>query len=238
MSFTNNKDLKTIGDEQKLWRYTDLAKFVDLIQRRSLFFSSLKLFEKTDPWEGLLPPANVRPRRPDEQPKEWFPLNISKKFRHTFFVNCWHMNDDESDSQWKIYGESVQSLAIVSSFGRLKKSLKEETEVFGSSITYYDRQSTIPVSNVFFPVTYKRKAFEHEREFRLIIWDRVDRESNAYPDHVFLKVDISQLIEKIIVSPRAEFWLVSLIETFLKNQNFEIPIIQSDLLKLPVYPGD
>ncbi len=26
------------------------------------------------------------------------------KMRNSSFVNCWHMNDDESDAQWKIYG--------------------------------------------------------------------------------------------------------------------------------------
>lgn len=41
--------------ETKLWRYMSLDKFIDIISSEELYFSPLTSYNKTDPYEGLLP---------------------------------------------------------------------------------------------------------------------------------------------------------------------------------------
>lgn len=46
---------KSLGDEDELWRYLSLDKFIDLVSSNSLFFAPLAWYDKTDPFEGFMP---------------------------------------------------------------------------------------------------------------------------------------------------------------------------------------
>ena len=46
---------KSLKDSDALWRYLTLDKFIDLVESKTLFFSPLASFAKTDPFEGYLP---------------------------------------------------------------------------------------------------------------------------------------------------------------------------------------
>ncbi len=155
---------------------------------------------------------------------------IALNLRGTFFINCWHMNDSESDSQWKIYGDPLHSLAIVTSFERLRDSIIDPLEIYGSLVTYYQPNQITPEGNAFWPVICKRWAFVHEREYRLIRWNpeligAIDR-----PAGILIAVDLTKLIESIVVSPKAPSWFKNTIETFIKNAGLSIPVSKSPLL--------
>lgn len=51
---------ESISHEMTLWRYMSLDKLIDLLKTQELYFSPLSSYEKTDPFEGLLPKAMQR----------------------------------------------------------------------------------------------------------------------------------------------------------------------------------
>ena len=79
----NDPDVVTAFPEVKVWRYMDLAKFISLIDRHQLFFSSVDLFG--DPYEGTLPKPD---RRRFKKAQSMSGENV--------FVNSWHLNEYES----------------------------------------------------------------------------------------------------------------------------------------------
>lgn len=64
---------KSLKDTDVLWRYLSLEKFIDLVEAKSLFFTPLALYGKTDPFEGYLPRvcmeamASISNKHRDEQ---------------------------------------------------------------------------------------------------------------------------------------------------------------------------
>jgi hypothetical protein len=157
------------------------------------------------------------------------------KLRNLFSVSCWHMNDDESDSQWKIYGSSPCALAIVTSFKRLREAIIDSHDVYGSKVIYYNPSKTpIPEGNAFLPVMFKRQAFIHEREFRLINCNFELINSKTPPTGIPIAVDLDKLIESVVISPRAPQWFTDVVERFITDSGFSIPISKSNLLESPI----
>ena len=123
---------KPKNEDQKIWRYLDLLKFIDLLETQELFFS--RADKLGDDFEGTYT------KKAWEQREKIFKIwedNGGKdgeiqKFREmyergtiytiqNFFVNCWHMNDFESAAMWRLYLKSNEGIAIQSTFRRLKK---------------------------------------------------------------------------------------------------------------------
>lgn len=51
---------KSITKDDALWRYMSIDKFIDLLSKKSLFLTPLSYYQKTDPFEGLLPKATYQ----------------------------------------------------------------------------------------------------------------------------------------------------------------------------------
>jgi hypothetical protein len=89
----------------KIWRYMDFAKYVAILQRRSLFFPRASLLG--DPFEGssTKPMVELREyimknRTIDPTLKEYeyltdayFSGDIYKNMVDQYLVSCWHMNE-------------------------------------------------------------------------------------------------------------------------------------------------
>lgn len=83
------------------------------------------------------------------------------------FVNCWHINNKECPKMWQEYTNSANSILVISSVGRLKRSL--ERPVMMSAVKYVDEdtpRTEFGERSLFF---YKDSAFVFEREYRLLI---------------------------------------------------------------------
>lgn len=136
-----------------IWRYLSLPKFLALLQSRSLYFSSLELLARDDPFEGTLPPSrfvhrtwehpndvpdDIRSRldgflHPEERGevtalrrlKELQELRIRQAYayRRSYFVNCWHLNNHESAAMWSLYSRTNEGIALVSSPARIEAAL-------------------------------------------------------------------------------------------------------------------
>jgi hypothetical protein len=51
--YKEHPSFNSISDDTKIWRFMDLAKFCDVLEKNSLFFVKPEKFR--DPWEGYLP---------------------------------------------------------------------------------------------------------------------------------------------------------------------------------------
>jgi hypothetical protein len=228
-----------------VWRYMSFAKFVWLIAKEELFFS--RLDQHADDWEGFLP------RNSNCKHQEYIRFNA--------YVNCWHMNDVESDAMWKIYESQIgEAVAVKSSVGRLIQSLeKAPLSVYIGQIDY--REQNGQEENLYIPVTHKRKAFEHEKELRLCIssgssdnppdFSKLKEEfvslgiekantaisKNLYtqwnPKGIPVRVDLTKLIDGIILPPKCGAYLKECVECITQSKIPKPVITCSDLCTVP-----
>jgi hypothetical protein len=106
------------SEEKMIWRYMDLPKFIDLIDRRALFFTKASRYP--DPYEGTIPKDNelvrktiyekVRPEFESDEQFNNFVNNapeifgsILKQYRDLVMINSWHLSDYESAALWELY---------------------------------------------------------------------------------------------------------------------------------------
>lgn len=245
MILEHSSFLKPTNQNQKIWRYIDFTKFIDLLNSESIYFTRNDKFE--DAFEGSisLKTAEFRKSRTsieingvkmcnDESFSE-----SSKKSREYFGVNCWHMNDYESAAMWKLYLKSNEGIAIQSSYKRLNKVLKKSrNQFFIGTVNYIDyEKDDVKFENSFLPFVHKRKSFSHENELRAII--PIQAPKNVKIDlqngGCKIKVDLNELIENVFVSPDSPKWFLELVTDTSRKFGFNFNIINSNLNNRPIY---
>ena len=132
----------------KIWRYMDFAKFASFLFRKALFFCPASALD--DPFEGSFPSGNVevRKKRPFDVSNE---AEFYSGLRSQMFLNCWNMAEQESAALWKLYGRDEKSIAIESTYGRLRAAVPKRCII--GAVTYLDYSGaiTIPDDNVYAP---------------------------------------------------------------------------------------
>lgn len=222
-----------------IWRYLDLAKFISMLESRSLYFTSIAVLAEDDQWEGLFP---------RELKKMWRDLTGAKSLEHTrqhvwerAFVNCWHMNDHESGAMWKVYSDGSKNIAIRSTFRKLCETLGSCAEaVHVGQVEYIDHAShdyeqlvdtsaTGKVLNVTPVILWKRPSYSHEREVRAFYYTASPAKGPATRGMPIF-VDLALLFDEIRVSPRSEPWFRDLVEQIMKRYGYgSMPVCRSSI---------
>jgi hypothetical protein len=160
-----------------------------------------------------------------------------ERLKNDLVCSCWHKGTVESDAMWKIYAAQL-GVSIGSSVTRMKSGVKmilpqiyaAQAELNLAAVHYETDTNTCQGIE---PWLVKRRAFEHEKEVRL------------YCDVPFvfgtkfeLEIEISTLIEEIVISPFVETWQVAgikgAIETLLKEVSAgQIVVRQSKHMRAP-----
>ena len=247
-------------NNQKIWRYMDFSKYVDMLTTNTLYFTRADKFE--DPYDCsgmqfLIDAYKQLPPAPPEG-KEWT-RKVNTFERLFVYLNCWHMNDGESAALWKLYSENkYETIAIQSTFGKLNSEIEYKWARDGiriSKVKYDLENAGEPIGNppegrVFSilgwaNIIYKRPSFAHEKELRAFIYQGFDKEirevclrNEAHleklmkerPEYIRIKVTPSDLIEKVYVTPLATDLFVELV----KNVSGELKdrVLKSDLYEL------
>lgn len=232
-------------EDDKLWRYMDLSKFISLLMSSSLFFASPELF--SDKYEGAYGdkenrekwcdfylsnfrasmytcPDNcwhfVDPQKLERDSKSLVESLINNKI--PVFINCWHSNMFESEAMWNLYSQNVENaIAVQTTFGKLKTQLKGKAEI--KKVKYIDyRNEFADTSN---PYWCKRKSFEHEREVRAICLGHgiIDNKSIEIP------VDLRGLIETVYISPYAPKWFYGIVKDIIKRYGYDFVVFHSEM---------
>jgi hypothetical protein len=252
--------IETPDNNQKIWRYMDFSKYVDMLTTNTLYFTRADKLE--DPYDCSTMQFS---REPSKELSSKYP-QVKERARqvNTFerlfvYLNCWHMNDVESAALWKLYSANkYETIAIQTTFGKLDSEIKikwSRDGIFISKVKYDPENAGEPIGNPpegrLFSILgqaniiYKRPSFSHEKELRAFIFQRFDKEikegvlrNEAHleklmkerPEYIRIKITPSDLIEKVYVSPHATDLFVELV----KNVSGELKdrVLKSDLYEL------
>lgn len=164
-----------------IWRYMDLLRYVDLLQRKALFLS--RVDRMLDRWEGSSGPFSKESWKSQEDVSrevlgkhydgsaERAERTRKGMLRHTY-LNCWHASSFESAAMWDLYDATGRGIAIRTTWGRLVDSIRGNLPVVGMKVQYVDYNKTvIPTWNTYYPFGFKRESFQHEQEVRLVCAD-------------------------------------------------------------------
>jgi hypothetical protein len=252
--------LRPKDNEEKIWRYLDVPKFLSIIDNRALFFSRAEYLG--DRFEGSIPQSknqiNLTKHLGHESDvmysddgiaHEWYSDHYF--FRNTAYICCFHMNPIESAALWPIYAKDNKGVAIQSTFNRLCNCFhvdQENTENIGA-VKYIDyspdSSETIDVlKSATLPLLHKRKNFEHERELRAIIpfphcvfpngGELTKEILDSFPKGLSIPVDLDILIEKIYLAPSSPSWNKDLLNSILKKYEINKEILPSALDQSPI----
>jgi len=169
-----------------------------------------------------------------------------KQQQHCYGVNCWHLNEVESVAMWKLYTSGNDGIAIQTTVGRLKACLSNEPrDIFIAEVQYcdYDALHTLESmeADTLTPLITKRRSYRHECEVRVILDRRPADDPNVELGMILgighkgepLHVDVSALIERIVVAERFPDWTIESLQAEASAKGVSVTIESSDLLKTP-----
>lgn len=181
--------------------------------------SSTRLFELFNSHMNVL----VRPTLWDD-PFENFVLKAPVRtqggelgdfgFRDDLYGQCWTFQR-ASDAMWRIYSADKQGVRIRSTPRKLLASLSAGLGNWASSQAFIGKVRYLPdakmrqfarqvfadgldAERIVSTLLVKRPAFEHEREVRLVYFDREGSEAELYR----YRVDAHHLIDQMMTDPR------------------------------------
>lgn len=222
-----------------LRRYINFEKFVYLL-KDGLFCPKSSLFE--DQWEGLI-------ALPDRQNDDRYIINFSQA-REWIYVSCWHMETAESYAMWKIYGEHQYSVCIETTKSKLEQLFHKYDSayaIYSGKVDYYRpydaakpvsfevlRESTIILEKGIWPYAtnhfQKHEAYSFEEEYRLVIIDEGFNWDTRNELHgITLKIEPKEIIEGVIISPRAADWFYDVVEDVLSKYSLSLTVRKSNL---------
>jgi hypothetical protein len=235
------------GDSISLWRYIDLAHFLNLLDAKSLYFARLSQLPE-DPWEGRHP-SQLRERlkrlRHPNAIEDLYKLNNER-----CVISCWHEGEHESVAMWALYTSGPNGIALKTTVGQLKSAIRHNYENMQiARVRYIDYATedveTGPAFNLSAPYFYKRRGFEHEREVRVAILpvhvfeDVTEKFIGLTPElpangGLNVDVDLPTLIQRIVVSPRYPDWCISALAKIVEETGLSVRVEPSSLKAGPI----
>lgn len=203
---------------QRLWRYLKYERLLELINEGNLYFPHIT--RMSDKWEGLLTERTKEKLFRSEYAKynsaESAKASVGQYEKHkdAFYINCWHMNMNESYLMWKVYGD--RGCAIQTTYERIVTSFHNApAEINGGIVNYLDyEREQFPIGNTYWSVSHKDLPYGDEKEFRLFYWKLSLANQNFQVEETGVKVpvDADILIENIYINPAPPFDAAKLAE--------------------------
>jgi hypothetical protein len=191
-------------------RYLTIDKYRRLLREKALYLARLDRFK--DPFEGSLP-RRALARIAKGQRATFLEREEDRRlWAKQFYVSCWHLATTESDAMWRLYCGKGGGVCIVSTYARLAK-LKSGGRLNLGLVQYIDyRTQTLKWWDSYSPMMHKRKAYEHEKEVRLVsnagecnflLSSRQQAIAHLknQPKGYRLACDLTALIVRVLVSP-------------------------------------
>ena len=108
----------------------DVARFLNLIDQKALYFPRVHELQKIDKWEGAVPASHPEPD----------PAFTRKAARDMIaalaMVSCWHENETESVAMWKLYVSGKEGVAIKTTVASLSELLSCHRELKLGRVLY------------------------------------------------------------------------------------------------------
>jgi len=224
-----------------VWRYIDVPRFVSMLQNRGLYYA--RVDHLPDEYEGGWGECLEGTRLADPvfgkllKHGSW----ASRQMVRLYYVNCWRLQPGESDALWRIYtGGPSGGIAIRTTYRQLVEELPETDYIGEIQYLDYGSEAFDPhyIANF---LMHKRLQFSHEREVRIVrtvetasFQDQsVAEMRDRLPIGVDVPVDLSKVVQAVVVSPYAPEWHLELVRGLVKAHGFEFPVVLSEMARLP-----
>ncbi len=173
------------------------------------------------------------------------------ELRNRGYGQCWTLTI-ESDAMWRIYSPNKNGVKIQTSIRKLFQSLYSAQTSYGTiscfigKVKYYSKEKIDELVKYRLAgikqfngsigqaqsLLFKRNAFKHEKEVRLIYLDpRNQCDSNVY----LYPCDPLSLIDRITFDPRMNPRLFKIYKDHFRAIGYKGPVIQSSLYRPPRY---
>ncbi len=233
MKLEKSAALKTPNGNRYVWRYMSMKKFTRLIEDQALYFCNAKRL--SDQYEVTIPDATLQSWRRqlaedglhgEETERELAGrLQVFGATREHTLVNCWSLSPYESYALWKIYlANQAEGVAIRTTVARLRAAVAGgaggiDDKVYLGQVRYRNYLNPLTL-HPFDIVTTKKIFYDFERELRLFT---INQAGFAAPGKtgmpgVNLGVDLSQLVQKVYLSPFCKTGLRQEVEALLATR--------------------
>ncbi|MFK5914987.1 MAG: DUF2971 domain-containing protein [Woeseiaceae bacterium] len=227
---------ENLAEDQILWRYMDLSKFISLLEKNALWLARADTFR--DKHEGRLPydMRKLIDKAYIDFEKEDKPLiknvdDFQDFLRKNTFINCWHKNFDESMVMWEIYGKGTDAIAIQTTVEKFKDSI-DTSNIAGHSLKLNnviyksadEISEVLPYEDCFF---IKRPHFSYEEEVRISLDTySTNNPTKKKPYGYYLPVFLNGFIEKILIHPDSPGWYMDAIKSIIVKYEIHAPIVR------------
>jgi hypothetical protein len=196
---------------ERIWRYMDLPKLIDMMESRRLFLCRADCFEDRHEGATLVEQKEAENERARQLGQAGLPEifeNFRKAQRGFTYISCWHRNNAESHAMWRIYCGRREGVAIQTTFLKLREAI--DTEKFVAGVVSYGN-TNLRMWNSLAPFFHKRNAFQYEQEVRVIADLRpiAQRSANGelvtpLPRGLRIPFGFPGVVENIFVHPEAD----------------------------------
>jgi hypothetical protein len=246
-----------LNENLKISRYLDLTKLLDFIQFDRLYF---RQFDKYDyVFEGSFPKIiyelakSITITGNDGVSTNKGITETTKLIRQSTYVSCWTANDSESMAMWNLYGgknglciHTNTSIVMEELLKAPHKNNEKSSTILRlisprvSRIRYVDHLKSdidfnaVEISD--YPIIYKNIGFSYEDEIRFFYDMR--QQSNAdlpkeFGEGFHLSIDSKSIIEKVLVSPSADYGFFDNVKKLLSHSGLENRVEWSSLKNPP-----
>ena len=227
----------------KVWRYMDLPKFINLLDSKKLYLPSAERLE--DKHEGsifLFQKEREQKTYSEKGLPHLIPLlsEVRRELLKCVFISCWHHNQSDSHAMWRIYCNPKQGVAIRTSYRKLSDRVND---LYVMGLVNYDNQDPLS-ANLVAPFMQKRAAFTYEQEVRIVgnlhtSRDFRDKNGKFCPSskHLTIPVILAELIEKIYVHPEADELYFQVVKSLVNKYAPELNacVAWSEMKAEPIY---
>ena len=240
--YTTHPYVNSPPDNAVLWRYMDFTKFVSLLNKKALFLA--RPDKLGDPFEASLTHADLqslKARYGDSESMKF--TDMLKAMATHAAVSSWHESEFESEAMWRLYSREKDGIAIKTYGNSFKECMQDERNIYIGQVKYIDYQTDLLFDDGSFInlLFYKRLSFNHEQEVRALYFHppagtcRYDMADfpEGFDVGIYYKVDLSLLIQEVVVAPYAEDWFLELVKSVSARYGLETLVSKSNLAALP-----
>ena len=230
--YKQDPQLDIPNNNQKIWRYMGIWKFMDMLSTSTLHCTRVDCLDDTQ--EGSWEQFGVFDAYKSMGPEQVKLLEYwNKVYRTIGAVNCWHVNESESQQMWDEYVCQCGGVAITSTFNDLREVIKK-TDTSGRIATIgmmkYKQFQQNPANGFgtfldYF--TYKHKDFKHENELRVLILAMgiQQKPGKKIPkEGLKLEINLNDLISEVYVYTGSQSWKLDLICRLVSDYNLNVTI--------------
>lgn len=229
------------GDE-KVWRYLSLSKFLSFALSNKLYLTRIDLLG--DSHEGTYTKLNSQTTPEmfmiqDNSGIRESILQRNTRIRKSMFVNCWRLSAYDSEAMWKLYCPTNEGIAIQTTYNKLVDSIPGNKTTYIGLVNYLDyEKDAFDNWNIFNAAMHKRKAFEHEKEVRIIKSESKFWGTQSKPcliEGIEIQTHLFENIESIYVNPYAPEWFFHTVKKLIDRLDLHLEMKWSEIKSTPYY---